>query len=74
MKVWFASIASSVAVAVAFTAIGRADLEWGQEIVALWAAFVLLRVLFIPRYPKAFALREVFGRLKPGTKIEVEGK
>lgn len=73
MKVWIVNILSGVTVAIAFTAIGRADLRGGQEIVALWAAFLLLRILYIPRYPKAFALREAL-RLKRGQKVEVEGK
>lgn len=74
MKAFLIQLASSVAVAVAFIAIGEADLEWGQRLVAIWAALVLLRVLFITRYPKSAALKELLGGLKPGQRIEVEGK
>lgn len=73
MKVWIVTIASGVAVAVAFTAIGRADLRGGQETVALFAAIMLLNILYIPRWPRAYALRQAL-RLKPGQKVEVEGK
>jgi hypothetical protein len=73
MKTFLIQLAASVAVAVAFAAIGRADLRGGQELVALWVALILLRLLFIPRYPKATALREAL-RLKRGQKVEVEGK
>lgn len=73
MKALAISTASAVAVASAFMLIGRADLEWGQQLVALWAALGLLNVLYIPRWPKAAALRQAL-RLKRGQKIEVEGK
>lgn len=74
MKAFLLQLAASVAGALAFMAIGRADLRGGQEIVALWAALILLRVLFIPRYPKDAALLEFLHKLKPGEKVEVEGK
>lgn len=74
MKTFLIQLAASVAVASAFMAIGRADLRGGQEIVALWAALILLRILFIPRYPKAAALKEMLSKVKPGEKVEVEGK
>lgn len=74
MKTFLIQLAASVAVALSFLGIGHADLRGGQELVALWAALILLRILFIPRYPKSAALKELLGRLKPGMKIEVEGK
>jgi len=74
VKTFLIQLAASVAVALAFTAIGRADLTAGQELVAIWAALILLRALFIPRYPKNAALLEFLHKLKPGEKVEVEGK
>lgn len=74
MKAFLIQLAASLVIGIGFMSIGRADLHGGQELVALWVALILLRVLFIPRYPRASALKEVIGRLKPGMKIEVEGK
>lgn len=74
MKTFLLQLAASVAVGMAFIAIGRLDLHGGQELVAYCGGLILLRLLFIPRYPKAAALKELLTRLKPGEKVMVEGK
>jgi hypothetical protein len=47
-------------------------LAWGQAVLLWVVAYLLLLRLFIPRYPKAAALREAL-RLKKGQRVEAEG-
>lgn len=73
MKLWLIHIASSTAVSIAFIAVGDADLELGQAIVATFGALLLLQTLYVPRWPRWYALKQLL-RLKPGQKVTVEGK
>lgn len=73
MKLWLIHIASLLAVSTAFLTIGKADLESGQEVVASVAALLLLQALYVPRWPRWYALKRLL-RLKPGQKVTVEGK
>ena len=73
MKTYVLTIASAVAVALAFRVPATLDLAWGQEALLLFAGISLLNILYIPRYPRSYALRLVL-RLKPGQKVEAEGK
>jgi len=73
MKLWLIHIASLVAVSVAFVAIGKADLESGQQLVATFAALLLFQALYVPRWPRWYALKRLL-KLKPGQKVTVEGK
>lgn len=73
MKLWLIHIASLVAVSTTFLTIGKADLESGQEVVATVAALLLLQALYVPRWPRWYALKRLL-KLKPGQKVTVEGK
>lgn len=75
MKTFLIQAASAIGVALAFSALGKYDdaLGWGQELLLWIAAYALLDALFIPRYPKAPALREAL-RLRKGQRAEAEGR
>lgn len=73
MKTWIIHIASLVAVTLAFRATAIDSLSGVQELLALWAASFLTSILYIPRWPRAYALRQAL-RLKPGQKVEAESK
>lgn len=79
MKATLISIASMVAVALAFLEIGRhaGGLSFALEAVVIFAAMGLFSALFVPRWPKEQLLRTALKqRLRPGhiIKVELEGK
>lgn len=73
MKAQLIYIASGVAVGKAFESIGALELRSGQQIVALFGAYFLLNLLFVPRYPRRTLLEQAL-RLKRGQRVEVVGK
>lgn len=73
MKTWMLHSASSVAVGLAFIGVSHIEPS-GWRLIGLFAAISLLQALYIPRYPKDAALLQFLHKLKPGEKVEVEGK
>lgn len=72
MKRWLGSILPGIVVALAFMEVGRLnDSVW--RIVGLFVCFLLLQSLYVQRFPRAVALEYAL-KLKPGQKVEVEGK
>lgn len=72
MKRWLGSIIPGVIVALAFMSVTQIPSPtW--RVVGLWGCFMLLNVFYVQRYPKTVAL-EWSLKLKPGQKVEVEGK
>jgi hypothetical protein len=72
MKRWLGSILPGVVIALAFSVASHIeDSIW--HFVALWAAFMLLQIFFVQRFPRAVALEYAL-KLKPGQKVEAEGK
>lgn len=72
MKKWFAGVAPIVAVGGAFQLAARIQ-PVGWCLLATIAACFILGALYVPKYPKSAALKWAVN-LKPGQKIEVEGK
>lgn len=75
MKRLVIHLASATVVVLAFSLIGKFayDFSFGQRCVLLFGAIALLQILFIPRWPRAEALRQAL-RVKKGHRIEVEGR
>jgi hypothetical protein len=73
VKNWLIRLASCVAVGVAFSGAGQVGPS-GWRFLALVGSVYLLQALFVQRYPRSEALKWVVINLKPGQKVEVEGK
>lgn len=72
MKRWLGSLLPALIVALAF--IGASHVHpFGWRWAALSGAFFLLSVFYVQRYPRVVALEYAL-KLKPGQKVEVEGK
>lgn len=67
------ALLSLVTVGVGFQVAANVE-PFGWRLLATIGACFLLRALYVEKYPKAEALKWAVGKLKPGQKVEVEGK
>lgn len=73
MKAFLADLAAKIVVGLSFLTAGQLEAGFAWELGATIGAYLVLSALFVQRWPRAEAFKWAV-KLKPGQKIEVEGK